>query len=678
MDSSNMNIVTTGDAGKIKHARPRARVEGDNVQNVDFLDIVNRLSAAEQSQVSGKTAKTKQTGLTQEAAGAQGLSGLSEVESAQTDEKVLGELDEIISEYGAENLNADILMELMSMYTTDTSVQTLVSSDDPLQTVQSSLYSAVLDQTPILSTGGEMIDEIADGYFDDLLSVMSSSKAVSHLLEALSTVQDADEFEKALQTISSITVTSEVNEVDRTVNALSEQLNLSKAVRSAKASIESGEMPVQTFAQTDEAPIIGNGVLTQTNAQPTQQTQPTQNATPQPVQPANIVQEVSPENVVNTAPVQTAQPELATQQTTQTAQQTAQMAQQTAQPERAAEEGFAQPLFTQQTAQQPQPIPQAQAPTQAADTAVQQPEGVMLTAAPEQPTQAQHPMPAAADRSADTQQTAQPQSFEAAMPQSDVSEQGYAQPLDTTQTPKAADTQQAADAQQTQQPANTESNAPIQTVRTQGRAQVADTKAPERAAPARNTQQTQAAQPTDNAPDSTAAQAMGFVDYNRGITPKEVMTQGAPEERAVFNQTLDLLSRAITEERQLYTARLHPEGLGEVIIRMEKSSAGVVFDILATNERTAQLINQKLAQLQTGMSEYEAKINPAVVTSSSNAESMSGFTFDDFTGGFGGRGENAYSGNRQRAGTRYNEAGEDEREAKTTGYRTTDVLNRTI
>lgn len=651
MDSSNMNIVTTGDAGKIKHARPRARVEGDNVQNVDFLDIVNRLSAAEQSQVSGKTAKTKQTGLTQEAAGAQGLSGLSEVESAQTDEKVLGELDEIISEYGAENLNADILMELMSMYTTDTSVQTLVSSDDPLQTVQSSLYSAVLDQTPILSTGGEMIDEIADGYFDDLLSVMSSSKAVSHLLEALSTVQDADEFEKALQTISSITVTSEVNEVDRTVNALSEQLNLSKAVRSAKASIESGEMPVQTFAQTDEAPIIGNGVLTQTNAQPTQQIQPTQNATPQPVQPANVVQEVSPENVVNTAPVQTAQPE------------------------RAAEEGFAQPLFTQQTAQQPQPIPQAQAPTQATDTAVQQPEEVMLTAAPEQPTQAQHPMPAAADRSADTQQTAQPQSFEAAMPQSDVSEQGYAQPLDTTQTPKAADTQQAADAQQS---ANTESNAPIQTVRTQGRAQVTDTKAPERAAPARNTQQTQAAQPTDNAPDSTAAQAMGFVDYNRGITPKEVMTQGAPEERAVFNQTLDLLSRAITEERQLYTARLHPEGLGEVIIRMEKSSAGVVFDILATNERTAQLINQKLAQLQTGMSEYEAKINPAVVTSSSNAESMSGFTFDDFTGGFGGRGENAYSGNRQRAGTRYNEAGEDEREAKTTGYRTTDVLNTTI
>lgn len=171
---------------------------------------------------------------------------------------------------------------------------------------------------------------------------------------------------------------------------------------------------------------------------------------------------------------------------------------------------------------------------------------------------------------------------------------------------------------------------------------------------------------------------MGFVDYGRGVTPEKVLTEGTPEERAVFDQTLDLLSRAITEERQLYTARLHPEGLGEVIIRMEKSSAGVVFDILATDEKTAQMINARLAQLQNGMTEYDARINPAVVTASSNAESMSGFGFDDFTGGFGGSRENAYSGNRQRAGTRYSEAGEDEREAKTTGYRTTDILNKTI
>ena len=473
MDSSNVNVVATGDAAKVSHAKPKSRVDDKNVQNVDFLDIMNRLTA-------------KQAAGTQKTAKAEGTKQTSKAEkaevSAHTDEATLDTLDEILSEYGAENLNADILMDLMSMYTTDSSVNSLLNSDDPMAMVQGSLYSAVLDNTAVLQTGGEMIDEISDGYFDDLLNVMGSSKALDSLLEVLSSVQDADELARALRTISGITVTSEVNEVDQTVNVLSEQLNLSKAVMSAKASLENGEAPTEGAKIADDAPVSLKEVFTE-------------------------------ESTDNAGQIQ----------------------------------GGGQAARAQ-----------SKPPTQAAKT------------------------------------------------------------------------EQAADVQ------------------------------------------------IQNAPEDTAAQAMGFVDYSRGAEVREVMTEGAPEERAVFNQTLDLLSRAITEERQLYTARLHPEGLGEVIIRMEKSSAGLVFDILATNEKTAQMINAKLMQLQNGMSEYEAKINPAVVTSASNAESASGFTFDDFTGGFGGSAGDAYSGNRQRAGARYSEAGEDEREAKTTGYRSQDILNRTI
>ena len=475
MDSSNVNVVATGDAAKVSHAKPKSRVDDKNVQNVDFLDIMNRLTA-KQAAGTQKTAKAEGTKQTSKAAKAE----KAEV-SAHTDEATLDTLDEILSEYGAENLNADILMGLMSMYTTDSSVNTLLNADDPMAMVQGSLYSAVLDNTAVLQTGGEMIDEISDGYFDDLLNVMGSSKALDSLLEVLSSVQDADELARALRTISGITVTSEVNEVDQTVNVLSEQLNLSKAVMSAKASLENGEAPTEGAKIADDAPV-------------------------------------------------------------------------------SLKEGFTE---------------------ESTDNAGQIQGGDQATA------RAQSKPPA-----------------------------------------QAARTEQAADVQ--------------------------------------------------NAPEDTAAQAMGFVDYSRGAEVREVMTEGAPEERAVFNQTLDLLSRAITEERQLYTARLHPEGLGEVIIRMEKSSAGLVFDILATNEKTAQMINAKLMQLQNGMSEYEAKINPAVVTSASNAESASGFTFDDFAGGFGGSAGDAYSGNRQRAGVRYSEAGEDEREAKTTGYRSQDILNRTI
>ena len=369
--------------------------------------------------------KAQSSSKAQDTARAQGS------EKAEQSDELVDTLGEIIDEYGAENLNADILMELMSMYTTDTSVNTLLQSDDPMAAVQSSLYSAVLDNTDMLSTGGEMIDELADGYFDDLTGLLGSSKTLDRLLEVLAGADDPESLENALKTIAGITVTSEINEVDQTVNVLSEKLNLSKAVEQAKAGITESE------------------------------------------QTANGPQEISA--------------------------------------------------------------------------------------------------------------------------------------------------------------------------------------------------------------GENAAAAMGFVDYTRGAAPEAVMTEGTQEENAVFNQTLDVLSRALTEERELYTARLHPEGLGEIIVRMEKSSEGIVFDILATNEKTAAMINQKLLQLQQGMSEYDAKINPAVVTSSSNAESTSGFGFDDFAGSLAnGQQENAYSGNRRRADTVYTDTAEDEQEAKTTGYRSQDLLNRTI
>ena len=56
-----LNVVTTGDAGKVNHAKPKSRVKDKNVQNVDFLDIVNRLSAkkTEKAQNTPKAQKTQ-------------------------------------------------------------------------------------------------------------------------------------------------------------------------------------------------------------------------------------------------------------------------------------------------------------------------------------------------------------------------------------------------------------------------------------------------------------------------------------------------------------------------------------------------------------------------------------------------------------------------------------------
>ena len=262
MDSGNVNVVATGDAAKVSHSKPRARVDDKNVQNVDFLDIMNRLTAKQASNDAKAAGKTKANGTskTEGTAKAQRAVG-----HAQTDEEVLDTLDEIISEYGAENLNADILMSLMSMYTTDSSVNNLLTSDDPMEMVQSSLYSAVLDNTSLSRTGGEMIEEIGDGCFDDLVSMMGSTKTLNSILEVLASVQDADELERALRTISGITVTSEINEVDRTVNVLSEQLNLSNAVKSAKASLENDDA-FSEVTQEQTVPQNANTEQTESNA----------------------------------------------------------------------------------------------------------------------------------------------------------------------------------------------------------------------------------------------------------------------------------------------------------------------------------------------------------------------------------------------------------------------------
>ena len=235
-----LNVVTTGDVGKVNHAKPKSRVKDKNVQNVDFLDIVNRLSAK-------KTEKAQNTPKAQKTQKAQ-------TDSLQQTDELSDTLGEILDEYGAENLNADILMELMSMYTSEGSVTNLLQSDDPMAAVQSSLYSAVLDNTDLLSAGGEMIDEIADGSFDDLTGLLGSSKTLDRLLEVLSGVDDSQSLEQALKTIAGITVTSEINEVDRTVNALSEGLNLSKAVEQAKAEISGN---ADTAAAADAADAAG-------------------------------------------------------------------------------------------------------------------------------------------------------------------------------------------------------------------------------------------------------------------------------------------------------------------------------------------------------------------------------------------------------------------------------------
>lgn len=134
-------------------------------------------------------------------------------------------------------------------------------------------------------------------------------------------------------------------------------------------------------------------------------------------------------------------------------------------------------------------------------------------------------------------------------------------------------------------------------------------------------------------------------DYST-IEATAVKTDGTVEENAVFNQTLDSIQRAFKEQAEIYTAKLHPEGLGEIVIKMAKDESGIVLSIMADNEKTAQLINSQLAGLQSSLKEYNAQINPAVVTQPTEAFEYSGLGYDQQRGFGGGyeRGENSSGG----------------------------------
>lgn len=135
------------------------------------------------------------------------------------------------------------------------------------------------------------------------------------------------------------------------------------------------------------------------------------------------------------------------------------------------------------------------------------------------------------------------------------------------------------------------------------------------------------------------------VDYSK-VEVNTVKTDGSFEENAVFNQTLDSIERAVKEQTETFTAKLDPEGLGEIIIKMVKDESGIVLSIMADNERTAQLINSQLGGLQNSLSEYNAQVNPAVVTQPSQAFEYSGLNYDQQRqgGSTGGYQQQNYSG----------------------------------
>ena len=117
--------------------------------------------------------------------------------------------------------------------------------------------------------------------------------------------------------------------------------------------------------------------------------------------------------------------------------------------------------------------------------------------------------------------------------------------------------------------------------------------------------------PKNDSSDENAS--YGLIDYNvQSNHVAQVKVNGTTEENAVFNQTLDSISHFMKEGKESYTARLNPEGLGKIVVKMVKEEGNLVISIVATNEKTAAIINSNLNSLQANLGE-NTQINKAQV-----------------------------------------------------------------
>ena len=105
-------------------------------------------------------------------------------------------------------------------------------------------------------------------------------------------------------------------------------------------------------------------------------------------------------------------------------------------------------------------------------------------------------------------------------------------------------------------------------------------------------------------------------------------TDGTVEENAVYNQTLDSISRMMKEGKESYTAKLNPEGLGEIVIKMVKEETGVVINIVASSARTAEILNNQLGSMQANLGDINAQIKPAEVAPTQESTQYQGYSFN--------------------------------------------------
>lgn len=102
------------------------------------------------------------------------------------------------------------------------------------------------------------------------------------------------------------------------------------------------------------------------------------------------------------------------------------------------------------------------------------------------------------------------------------------------------------------------------------------------------------------------------------------------EYEAPDKQLLDGISENLDKGLGQFTVKLKPEGLGEILVNLVQNDDGkMLLTMVASNEKTAELLNKDLASLQSSLSQHNVEISPNGVDIEHEVASLSS-AFDQY------------------------------------------------
>ncbi len=88
----------------------------------------------------------------------------------------------------------------------------------------------------------------------------------------------------------------------------------------------------------------------------------------------------------------------------------------------------------------------------------------------------------------------------------------------------------------------------------------------------------------------------------------EYILEDALLQKDISAQTFSALNEGIAKGREEFIIKLTPEGLGDIIVKFVKSDESLLIRMFASDEKTAQLLNQELGVLENMLKPHNAEI----------------------------------------------------------------------